>query len=47
MDQIEWNWWLDIEDTGGGSGPSSGDGVLLEDGTSFLQLESGDFLLLE
>jgi hypothetical protein len=28
------------------SGPSVGDGVLLENGTDFLLLESGDFLLL-
>ncbi len=27
-------------------GPSSGDGLLLEDDTTFLLLESGDFLLL-
>lgn len=32
---------------GGGTGPSSGDGLLLEDGTSFLLLEDGSFLLLE
>jgi hypothetical protein len=32
---------------GGGSGPSVGDGLLLEDGTFFLLLETGDFLLLE
>lgn len=28
-------------------GPVSGDGMLLEDGTSFLLLEDGTFLLLE
>lgn len=32
---------------GGGGGPAAGDGLLLEDGVSFLLLESGDFLLLE
>ncbi len=35
---------------GGGGGPSAGDGLLLErdtDGTEFLLLETGDFLLLE
>lgn len=33
---------------GGGSGPSSGDGLLLESpADSFLLLESGEFLLLE
>lgn len=30
-----------------GSGPASGDGLLLETGTDFLLLETGDFLLLE
>jgi hypothetical protein len=30
-----------------GSGPSVGDGLLLEDGVSFLLLEDGSFLLLE
>ena len=30
-----------------GSGPSSGDGLLLEDGLSFVLLETGDFILLE
>jgi hypothetical protein len=42
--------WQDINTFtigGGGSGPAVGDGFLLEDGTSFLLLESGDFLLLE
>lgn len=33
--------------TSSGIGPISGDGILLEDDLSFLQLESGDFLLLE
>ena len=28
-------------------GPAIGDGILLETGSSFLLLESGDFLLLE
>lgn len=28
-------------------GPAAGDGLLLEDGTSYLLLESSDFLLLE
>jgi hypothetical protein len=28
-------------------GPASGDGLLLENGTDYLLLESGDFLLLE
>lgn len=35
---------------GGNPGPSDGDGLLLEedtDGTSFLLLESGDYLILE
>lgn len=31
----------------GGGGPAVGDGLLLENGTDFLLLESGDFLLLE
>lgn len=46
MDLIHWNWWLEFI-ASGGAGPSSGDGILLEDETSFLQLESGDFFLLE
>lgn len=32
---------------GSGSSPVISDGILLEDGTSFLQMESGDFFLLE
>ena len=32
---------------GGGSGPAVGDGMLLENGTDFVLLETGDFLLLE
>ena len=32
---------------GAGSGPSSGDGLLLETGVDFVLLETGDFLLLE
>ena len=31
----------------GESGPTDGSGLLLEDRTGFLLLESGDFLLLE
>ena len=31
----------------GGSGPLAGDGLLLEDGTGFVLLENGDYLLLE
>ncbi len=31
---------------GAGSGPASGDGLLLETDTDFLLLESGDFFLL-
>jgi hypothetical protein len=32
---------------GGITGPSTGDGILLEDGAFFLLLEDGSFLLLE
>jgi len=32
---------------GGGSGPAVGDGLLLENGTDFVLLETGDFVLLE
>lgn len=41
---------LGVGDTGGTAGapgPASGDGMLLEDGSSFLLLEDGSFLLLE
>lgn len=38
---------LDVFAGSGVPGPSSGDGLLLEDGTSFLLLEDGFFLLLE
>jgi hypothetical protein len=40
--------WTDINTLilGGGSGPT-GDGILLEDGTSFLLAENNDFLILE
>jgi len=47
MDMIEWQWWLQPIDSGGGSGPVSGDGILLEDGVFFILLESGDYILLE
>lgn len=44
-------WWRRIGRVGGGGsgfGPSSGSGLLLEDGVSFLLLEDGvSFLLLE
>ncbi len=46
MDLIEWQWWLQITDSGG-SGPVSGEGILLEDGVFFILLESGDYILLE
>jgi len=36
-----------IETAPPSAGPAVGDGILLEDGTSFLLLESGDYLLLE
>lgn len=32
---------------GSDPGPAVGDGLFLEDGTSFLLLETGDFILLE
>ena len=32
---------------GGDSGPAVGDGILLENGTDFVLLETGDFVLLE
>lgn len=31
----------------GAAGPATGDGILLEDGLSFLLMEDGSFLLLE
>jgi len=31
----------------GGTGPGVGDGILLEAGTDFVLLETGDFILLE
>ena len=34
-------------EAGGGTGPATGDGLLLEEGTAFLLLENGSFLLLE
>lgn len=36
-----------IGDGASGAGPAVGDGLLLEDGISYLLLETGDFLLLE
>jgi hypothetical protein len=42
-----WQWATNGGAVSGGSGPAAGDGLLLEDGTSFLLLETGDFLLLE
>ena len=38
---------LDPAPGGGGGGPSVGDGLILEAGTDFLILETGDYLLLE
>lgn len=41
--------WYTVRGVGGATtpGPASGDGLLLEDGSSFLLLEDGSFLLLE
>ena len=41
--------WFKLPEAAAGAGPATGSGLLLEDGISFLLLESGttDFLLLE
>ena len=36
-----------IQGSSSGSGPSVGDGILLEAGTDFVLLETGDYLLQE
>jgi len=43
LQSITWS----IAGGGGGGGPAVGDGLLLENGTDFVLLETGDFVLLE